>query len=273
MSHLPRSPWLALAAMALAATASADPVDWSAYAKSFDITFPGYTGGETLTDFPVLIRLSAARNGFQYNKCKQPDGGDLRFSDADGNLLASEVDTWNPDGESLVWVKVPSLSTTTRITAHYGCVSPATMNPQDVWSNGYLGVWHLNEDASPLADSTSGGKNFTRSSSHVNMVSLGGAGIIGNAPEFAMLENQDGTHDGYTKSRAPTPRLTSPSHTRTIRGNRGWASPSQRRTRKRRCLPSPRPSMTAIWMKESTHGGISRSFTTAFVGMAANSSP
>ncbi len=204
MSHLPRSPWLALAAMALAATASADPVDWSAYAKSFDITFPGYTGGETLTDFPVLIRLSAARNGFQYNKCKQPDGGDLRFSDADGNLLASEVDTWNPDGESLVWVKVPSLSTTTRITAHYGCVSPATMNPQDVWSNGYLGVWHLNDDASPLADSTSGGKNFTRSSSHVNMVSLGGAGIIGNAPEFAMLteiDSKDGSeiHNGYLK--------------------------------------------------------------------------
>ena len=184
------------------ALASADPVDWSAYAKSFDITFPGYTGGETLTDFPVLIRLSAERNGFQYNKCRQPNGGDLRFSDADGNLLASEVDTWNPDGESLVWVKVPSLSTSTRITAHYGCVSPATMNPQAVWSNGYLGVWHLNDDASPLADSTGGGKNFTRDNKHVEMVSLGGAGIIGNAPEFAMLSETSGNetvHNGYLK--------------------------------------------------------------------------
>ena len=198
MKHFRRIPLALLAALAPLAL-SADPVDWSGYKYSLDIAFPGYSGSTTLTDFPVLVRLSAARNAFQYDKCRLPNGGDLRFSDAEGNLLSSEVDTWNEDGESFVWVKVPTFNANTIITAYYGCATPVAMTPSDVWSNGYIGVWHLNEASSPLADSTGGGKNFTRSSSHVNMVSLGGAGVVGNAPEFAMLENQDGTHDGYLK--------------------------------------------------------------------------
>ena len=132
----------------------ADPVDWTQYERSFDITFPGYTGTTTLTDFPVLIRLSADRNAFKYNKCRVENGGDLRFSDANGNLLSSEVDTWNPGGESLVWVKVPTFNKNTLITAHYGCANPDVVNPKDVWSNGYVGVWHLNESARPLRNST-----------------------------------------------------------------------------------------------------------------------
>ncbi len=141
-----------LAATAFAAAVHADPVDWSAYKKSFDITFPGYTSSATLTDFPVLIRLSAERNAFDYAKC--PNGENLRFSDAAGNLLSSEIDTWNPDGESFVWVKVPSLNASTKITAHYGNAFPDAMNPKDVWSNGYVGVWHLGESARPLRNST-----------------------------------------------------------------------------------------------------------------------
>ena len=155
MMHSARSTWLVLAAVALAATASADPVDWTQYARSFEITFPGYTRSGTLTDFPVLIRLSAERNAFQYNKCKVANGGDLRFSDSEGNLLAHEIDTWNPNGESLVWVKVPSLTASTKIVAHYGCDTPVAVNPKDVWSNGYVGVWHLGESARPLLNSTS----------------------------------------------------------------------------------------------------------------------
>ena len=154
-----------LAATVLAAAVHADPVDWTAYKKSFEITFPGYTGTTTLTDFPVLIRLSAEKNAFEYAKC--PNGLDLRFSDVDGNLLSSEIDTWNPGGESFVWVKVPALNASTKIVAHYGCPSstiPPEVNPKDVWSNGYVGVWHLGESARPLLNSTSTtGIDFTHS--------------------------------------------------------------------------------------------------------------
>ena len=57
---------LVLAAVATSVTISAEaltvvPGD---YAKSFTITFPGYSGSSALTDFPVLVRISKVRNDF-----------------------------------------------------------------------------------------------------------------------------------------------------------------------------------------------------------------
>ena len=142
------------AALIGAGTAKADPVDWTQYERSFNISFPGYAGSTTLTDFPVLVKLSAALNGFKYSACKVENGGDLRFSLPDGTLLQSEVDTWNTDGTSLVWVKVPQFNRQTKIVAHYGCATPAEVTPADVWSADYVGVWHLNESAVPMAESS-----------------------------------------------------------------------------------------------------------------------
>ena len=145
-----------IAAVAACATlaANAEVIEPAAYERSFTITFPGYSGSETLTDFPVLVKISSVLNDFDYSACKVAGGGDLRFADSSGNLLASEVDTWNPDGESLVWVKVPSFNKSTVITAYYGNGNPDPVTASKVWSNGYVGVWHLNESAVPLADSS-----------------------------------------------------------------------------------------------------------------------
>ena len=119
------------------------------------MSFPGYTGSETLTDFPVLIKVSSALNDFDYSACKVANGGDLRFAASDGTLLASEVDTWDTSGESLVWVKVPSLTAATKITAYYGWDFAPVVDASAVWTgNGYVGVWHLNETAVPLAESS-----------------------------------------------------------------------------------------------------------------------
>ena len=118
--------------------------------QSFDITFSGYSGSETLADFPVLVRLSPTLNGFDYSCCRA-DGSDIRFFDASGNILSREIDTWNPGGESLVWVKVPSLSASTKITCLYGFAGAAPGSASEVWSNGYAAVWHLGESALPLA--------------------------------------------------------------------------------------------------------------------------
>ncbi|MBR4612193.1 MAG: DUF2341 domain-containing protein, partial [Kiritimatiellae bacterium] len=133
--------------------AHADAINASAFAAHFDVMFPGYSGAAPLTNFPVLVRLSPALNGFNYSLC-QAGGTDLRFADEDGNLLPCEVDTWNENGESLVWVKVPSLSRSTRITAYYGCANPPANTPSAVWSNGFVGVWHLGGSALPLIESS-----------------------------------------------------------------------------------------------------------------------
>ena len=171
-------------------------VDWTKYNYSFTVRFAGYAGNTTLTDFPVLVRVSEDRISFPiYAKCKIANGGDLRFSDATGALLASEVESWNPGGESLVWVKVPSLDADTVITAHFGCSSPDAVTPSDVWSNGFLGVWHLNAAAGSLiqANSVAEGKSFVLPSNAVGVLS-GTNGVAGLAAAFGQSDSGNGAY-------------------------------------------------------------------------------
>ena len=180
--------WAVLAAVAIVAIfqAEAAAVVPGDYAKSFTITFPGYSGSTTLTDFPVLVKISAARNGFDYSACQVSGGGDLRFADSSGNLLSSEVDTWNTSGESLVWVKVPSLDASTVITAYYGNANPPAVTASDVWSNGYVGVWHLNESLPPMVESSGVSTPFTQGQVAPTYAA---DGVIGKSVDFATKDD------------------------------------------------------------------------------------
>ena len=172
---------LAALAVTAALSASADTIDSSAFSQTLGIQFTGYTGSTTLTDFPVLVKLSEA-TGFQYAK-SAADGADLRFTLEDGTLLSHEIDTWNAAGTSLVWVKIPSFSAATKIKAYYGCTgTPPAVSAGDVWSNGYVGVWHLNESALPLTEASGTGMSFTEKSGNV---SFGAPGAIGGALDMS----------------------------------------------------------------------------------------
>ena len=164
--------------------------DWTKYSHKFKVSFSGYAGSETLTDFPVLVKISESGiSGFRYADCKKPGGADLRFADADGNLLASEVDTWNTSGESLVWVKVPSLTAATKITAYYGWDLAPVVDSKAVWTgNGYVGVWHLNELGLPLAESSGFSSPFTEGEKPL-YVDYGAGGIIGKSVDFGSYTN------------------------------------------------------------------------------------
>ena len=94
------------------------------YPHRVEITFSGYTGSSTLANFPVLVKLSENLTGFHYSDFTRDDGFDLCFTDASGKLIPHEIDTWNPSGVSTVWVKVPSLTSSTKIIARYGCAKP-----------------------------------------------------------------------------------------------------------------------------------------------------
>ena len=199
---------VAVSAIAVhAAKAAGNTPDWTQYSTHFNISFPGYTGGTALTNFPVLVRLSSSLNDFDYSKCKAANGGDLRFSDDDGNLIPSEVDTWNPSGTSLVWVKVPTLTRTTVIHAHYGCASPDAMNPQDVWDENYVGVWHLGESGLPLKESTGVTTPFSRAtgdfqsnpSAHFAASGVIGKGfnLNGGAANCAVFAADDPDYTGF----------------------------------------------------------------------------
>ena len=195
-----------LAAFALVTAIRADSdVDWSQYAQSYKIVFSGYTGRETLTNFPALVRLSASR-GFDYAECAS-EGADLRFSDAAGNLIPHEIDTWDANGESLVWVKVPLLEKDTSIVAHCGCDgTPAPVTASDVWTNGYVGVWHLGKAGSlTQADSTSNHIDFACANfDATDKVDLSAPGCVGGAVGF----DTNGSKKGGLIAQDPSNKLT-----------------------------------------------------------------
>ena len=116
------------------------------------ITTSGYTGSETLYNFPLLVKLGEGQpEGFSYSQF-QPGQTDLAFVDENGNVLNYEIDTWNEEGVSFVWVSVPTLTKTTRIVATWGdpdaTTEPAARTKGAVWSAvGYAGVWHMDETA------------------------------------------------------------------------------------------------------------------------------
>ena len=140
--------------LALAATMS-----FALPRKAAEITVSGYTGGSTLANFPVLVRISPERIlGFSYADCAA-DGRDIAFEDAQGNALDREIDTWDPNGESLVWVRMPSMAANTTFRMTYGDANVSAQPPCQtngaVWSAaGYVGVWHFGEDYGTAFDST-----------------------------------------------------------------------------------------------------------------------
>lgn len=152
-------PLLALVALALPARAQEtvtiprpDPAV-AEFARGVKFTVAGYNGGsEVQTNFPVLVRLSTAISGFTYSDF-YADGSDLSlvdigFVDAEGNGLAYEIDTWNPSGESLVWVNLPRMTNGTEFAMWYRCSKTGKeLNADSVWAD-YTGVWHLNESGS-----------------------------------------------------------------------------------------------------------------------------
>ena len=160
----------------------ADTFDAADYAKKVTVTFPGYAGSSALENFPVLVKLSTAITGFSYADFKRANGDDLRFTDAAGNLIPHEVDTWNSNGVSTVWVKVPSLTASTKITAHYGCSLPAAVDSSAVWTNGYVGVWHLGEGGLPLRESSRTSTDFTKQDG--SGIKYAQAGAIGGSVDF-----------------------------------------------------------------------------------------
>ena len=77
-------------------------------------------GGAEIENMPVLMRLSEGSPvGFHYADVLN-DGRDFEITNAQGDALPFEIDTWNTNGESLVWVKVPVFTNGFEFTVAYG---------------------------------------------------------------------------------------------------------------------------------------------------------
>ena len=181
---------LLAAALCLAAgPARADGLTMDKFAYTNALMVSGYTGTETLENFPVLVRLDNI-DGFQYSNMSDPSyGRDLAFFDADGNHLASEIDTWRDSNskKSLVWVKLPEMAQGTKFFVCYNpSASGVMVTNANPWTD-YVGVWHLRESGNTgtaISDSTTNHLDGTAAADNGEGVN-GSNGAIGRARRIA----------------------------------------------------------------------------------------
>ena len=120
---------------------------------------------ETLTDFPVLVKLTSSN--FDFSKALST-GYDIRFTSDNGTTLLKYERERHDQANSLAeyWVKVPSISNTspTNFYLYYGKSDAADgADPTNVWDTNHKIVQHLKEASGTLYDSTNNGKNGTPS--------------------------------------------------------------------------------------------------------------
>ena len=129
------------------------------FAKGAKFTVSGYTGSSPLSGFPVLVRIgNNSPVGFSYSDVQNANAADkndidIAFVDMLGNGLPFEIDTWDTAGTSLIWVRLPTMTSGTQFVMCWGSSSSGKIvcgtNP---WS-GYAGVWHMNETGTPSSQS------------------------------------------------------------------------------------------------------------------------
>ena len=101
-----------------------------------DLSLSGYVG-PVLRDFPLLVRIDGTKVDLSAVAPTEMSFTDLRNEDH----YPFEVDTWNPSGESLFWVKIPYLASDFGLRLHFGR-EQMTNDAASVWAD-YEGVWHL----------------------------------------------------------------------------------------------------------------------------------
>ena len=152
---------------------AADSLTMADFNHKIKLQVNGYTGSETLVNFPVLVRVSETRiPGFFFadmsatNKYAKAMGYDLAFFAEDGTRLEIDKDVWDIDktvgntGEQLVWVKLPQMKQGTKFFMCYNVDDGKNVTNDNPWGD-YVGVWHLNETGKnpTIADATANGLN------------------------------------------------------------------------------------------------------------------
>jgi hypothetical protein len=157
-------------------------IPYQGYRYGTDITFGGYTGSEVLTNYPALVKISTSTvANFSYANMLS-DSADLRFVDpSDTSALNYEIDTWNTNGDSYVWVQIPKLTNNATIRMYWGKASdtaPVYTTNGASWAEGFVGNWHMNERN--VKDSTV----YARNGSSAPVTVTNAVGLIGTAQGY-----------------------------------------------------------------------------------------
>lgn len=124
----------------------------------------------TQTDFPVLVNFTDQTFKTEANGGHVKASNAFTFSsDPDGvNLLKWEIDRYNAGtGEIVAWVKIASVSSAsdTVFYLRYGSsITTDQSDPVNVWTNSFLGVYHLSDGTTLNVNSSTGVNNGTNNS-------------------------------------------------------------------------------------------------------------
>jgi hypothetical protein len=116
------------------------------YRKLVSVTTGQFTG--TLTNFPVAVRISdpdlALGDGVIH-----PNGWDIAFCDLTGELYRFEIESYEPDGDLVAWVLLPS--STSGTTQFYMVYGNATINSDPstsaTWNTNFQQVYHMVDES------------------------------------------------------------------------------------------------------------------------------
>jgi hypothetical protein len=111
------------------------------FSRRLNLATDSIPQGETVRDFPLLVRLDAGNFDFG-----QSLGSDLRFSGPDGGHLAYEVERWDPQArQAEIWVRLDSLSggNPVQMTMHWGRLQAPDFSFGPAVFATFGGVWHL----------------------------------------------------------------------------------------------------------------------------------
>lgn len=177
------------------------------WSNLFKITILASQVNGDLTDFPVYVNLADLPSDF-FNLVNG-SGADIRITSSDRKTQTAfelvSLDIANGQGE--LWFKAPFLSSTTDTDFYLFVGNPNAkaysedhlFGAQNVWSNGFVAVYHMNEDpstgAGAIKDSTRHNNNGTSLGSMITSDLV--TGHLGKAIDF------DGTNDYLNTSLDP----------------------------------------------------------------------
>lgn len=133
--------------------------------------------GKSFQNAPVLLRLE--------NIPADTAQDTLKLYDMEGLALPYEVENWNPEGVTTVWVKVPELPAggAANLWVYYGGET-ARNNPARVWNDDYQLVEHF------AADTEDGGERVDSTGKQTGLV-VGGV---------TSAEGEDGARSAYLEN-------------------------------------------------------------------------
>ena len=145
---------------ATATVSFVNALNWwnTAYEKRIPITIDNTDQATTHTNIQVLVKLSSSVVNYADI---QSAGQDIRFTLSNQTTtLNYDIERWNASGESLVWVRIPSVAASSTMVIYMYYKNSSASDGQaatTVWS-GFSGVWNMKKSGSNYIDSTGSGK-------------------------------------------------------------------------------------------------------------------